>query len=206
MKAYRLVALLLSILLRNTIFAQKDLFKDYIEGHYYTYDGQKVSGLLKFNITTTPYVPKDYGTCFIYFKKDENDKRIKLKSDEVSKFVMDLDSFVVLQNFEFKDVFRFRIIQDFVKVFAEGKINVYSYYAQRGTGNPAFATTVNYLFYTKDGSPPKYLGQGKKFKENVLEIIKDYPELYSEAEKLPKGSFFAMEFIQRYNAYFAEAE
>ena len=194
----RTASVLILLFFCKNLWSQ-ELFKKYTPGHYYTIDGEKVSGLLKFNYTPTPYNPKPYGTSSITFKENKKSKKVKLTTKEIVSFVIGQDTFTTAKDLQFHHVFNFKVTQDFVQVISSGKINLYHYYASVGTSSPGVSTKVTYPFLVK-GNRPVYV-KYKERKEILLEHIKDFPQLYDEIKNSENKSIDLKDVIDRYNQH-----
>ena len=67
---------------------------DYSPGHYYDKGGKRISGLIKFSRNERD----------IYFKTNESERKIKIKSKDCSAFVIGVDSFVVIKHYEIDNI------------------------------------------------------------------------------------------------------
>ncbi|PRD48507.1 hypothetical protein [Sphingobacterium haloxyli] len=175
----------------------QELFKKYTPGHYYTIDGEKITGLLKFNYTPTPYQPKPYGTSSITFKENKKAKKVKLTTKEIVSFVIGQDTFTTAKDLHFHHVFNFKVTQDFVQVISSGKINLYHYYASVGTGSPNESAKATYPFLFKENMPVHV--RYKERKEIILKLIADFPQLYEELKNSENKSIDLKDVIDRYN-------
>jgi len=112
----------LFVLICSTAFAQ------YVEGRYYTHDGQKVEGLVE-HVYQARFgkTPDNY----IMFRPEKGAKKTKLTTKDIQSFAIGKDSFVVIKNFELNSMAKYN--EDFARVIKSGKINLYLFYTTKGT-------------------------------------------------------------------------
>ena len=119
----KLAILLLSVIQITNLFSE-----EYSKGKYYTTGGEKIVGLL--SIQRTKLSAIYFKPCVLKFKKDDNSKPVKLENLNISSFVIENDSFAVVQNFRvtyhmgfLKGIFWGKCHRDFAKARQQGKIN-----------------------------------------------------------------------------------
>ncbi|MBC8112718.1 MAG: hypothetical protein H7Y04_16840, partial [Verrucomicrobia bacterium] len=113
--------------------------QNYLPGYYYTYEGQKIEGLIKHNFQARMSSKPDNS---ISFKKNESSKKILLTTKEIKSFVINKDSFALIKDFEINSVAYYK--EDFAKVVKIGSITLYAHYSTGGSGMTYFEL-VTYL-------------------------------------------------------------
>jgi hypothetical protein len=141
-------------------------------GYYFTKEGVKVKGLLKFQYDKGGLLTdKSDGDCTVFFKLTKTAKRQKFTAKDICCFVIAKDSFAVIKNFELNPITRYPL--DFAKVLEVGKINLYLYYS---AVHPKGVTrTITDWFIEKDGKVDRL--NRKNFKKMLPAYLSDYPAL-----------------------------
>lgn len=136
-------------------------------GYYYNNSGQKVEGLIRFENDK------------IFFKKKEEDFRIKINPEEINHFTIGVDSFFSVSNFYFKN--RIKEKPEFVQYISEfnGYTFVKHYHftsiiAQQ-TGQPPIIET--FLVKEKDSLVWVNFPDNNNFKGRVIEYFNHIPYL-----------------------------
>lgn len=163
------------LLLILTTFLHFKGFGQFKEGHYYKTDGTKVTGLLRFNYGGNLFTDKSDGDCSVTYRNDKGGKKIKLTTKDICCFVIEQDSFAIIQNFRLNAFSTYP--QDFAKVIQSGKINLYLYYSTVQQGQYGVSTVTDWVI-EKDGQVDKLTR--KIFRELLPTYLSDYPELLSQ--------------------------
>ena len=183
-----------------TSFAQfgKRSLDNYQPGYFYDSLGNKVEGLLKFKYGGGLGGKKN-GDCVLLFKTDRKDKKDKYTPDEISSFVIGKDSFAVVRNFSLNAFVYYPM--DFAKVNANGKINIYTYYALISQGQYGNRVTKVFCLLEKDN---KVITVKKRQIKKVLKTYYyiDYPELASKLSGKKQRLDDLPAITKLYNAHF----
>ena len=160
------------------------------EGRYYDLKGVRHEGLIYY----------DYHSFAIKFRKTPESQNTRLKPWKVRGFVMERDTFSILEDFFYEgpNGGRNHEIMDFVEVLDTGFVKLYKHYANiKSTSGPLgvagipFAINfmyswdlVNYLLLRKGATSPVLVWKRnpKKFKEQMLSYFKNYPEFVFKIE------------------------
>src|SRR5688500_2751888 len=135
-----------SFLLACTIEAQsyENLMSKFNVGHYYTWQGDKKSGMIQ-----VLCVPK-FGTLShnsFYFKVGENGNQDRKTTADAMAFVIGTDSFIVIRNIKHGE---HEITEDFAHVDAvDGDVTTVTHYTTTGSGLDLKA--VGLTLYIKKG-------------------------------------------------------
>jgi hypothetical protein len=144
----KLGILLISLIQITNLFSE-----EYSKGMYYTINGEKIEGLL--SIQKSKLSAIYYKPCVLKFKKDNNSKPIKLENSGISSFVINRDSFAIVQNFKMiyhfgMGVFWGTCQQDFAKVVEIGNINLYELLCEVYLGGFFGYQDYSYFVLSKD--------------------------------------------------------
>lgn len=182
-----------------SLFFQFKGIAQFKSGHYYTKDGTKVTGLLRFNYGSTLLASKAYGDCSVIFKTEKKGKKIEFKTNEICCFVIENDSFAIIKNFKPGKLITYP--QDFAKVLQSGRINLYHYYTMVGSGNQygATANTVKTWIIEKDGKADKLTLN--KFYELMPLYLADFPILLEKVNTMQLNYYDAEQVIKMYNDF-----
>jgi hypothetical protein len=167
------------------------------EGYYYTKDGSKVVGLLKFNYGGNAFTNKSDGDCSVSFKTDKSAKKIKLTTNDICCFVIEADSFSIIKNFKLNAVVTYP--KDFAKVLEAGKINLYLYFSTIQSGGYGGVSTATDWVIEKDGIADKLTK--RKFKELIPTYLSDYPDLLHKITNDELSYDDTEKIIKMYNEY-----
>lgn len=111
------------VLLTVLLFQFQNLFAaPFLSGHYYTKDGQKVEGLIKF--VRASFSVFGSRPSSIKFKSDSRSKSTSFTPDDILSFVVEKDSFTIIQDFKINSISG-EYAKDFVQVIEVGQINLY---------------------------------------------------------------------------------
>lgn len=144
---------------------------DYTPGYYYTREGLKIEGWLKYAHSSTSFK----------FIADDDDKPKKIKADECNGYVIGVDSFAVIENFDVQ-----RSLGAFHsdrREFAEvvDKAGSLTFYKHTRVGS----RNINDTYIVKLDSSANYISfpkGGKKFKEAGIEIFGGFEPLRKKME------------------------
>jgi hypothetical protein len=152
-----------------------------IPGHYWTKDGHKISGLLKFK----PAGMHGGTSKLIYY--NEKGKKEKFGPDQLTAFVIEEDSFAVVNQFQKGSNTSFP--SDFALVVDTGKINLYQhsrYVYNSGVsahrGNQQFVST--YIIKPKEDVNYYGIFNYQSYQAYFLSILKNEPTLYQKASSI----------------------
>lgn len=173
---------------------QKDLF--FQTGYYTDLQGKRVSGLIKYTY--------DYKTKFKY-KDSPNGKVVTLRPEQVKGFVVDVDSFFVLNKFSMEGVGggEYLIEKDFVQVIVAGLLTLGKHYSTQGNPNQygqAYALETYLLIdqQTLKSTLVKKRNK-KKFRVTMAAFFKDLPEVVQKIESEKYGWSDMPEIVRIYN-------
>ncbi|MBD80439.1 MAG: hypothetical protein CL840_16100 [Crocinitomicaceae bacterium] len=204
--SYSLKPIVLLIVLCSTTLLGVGLKKDrdkrpFIKGHYYTYDGSRVDGLLRHK----PAIFSATGSwaSYLQFKKTMDSSPEKLTTTEASSFVMGEDSFGIVKNIKINQV-QGKYEIDFAQVSIVGPMSLYFHKSSSSDG-------VNYFYHSKwilsnDGENFLCIYKGiKKQRNDLAELFSATPRLKTrilnkELDKDYKTGFKGLlRFINKYN-------
>lgn len=185
----------LGLLLILIIFIHVPSIGQFKVGYYYKKDGTKVAGMLRFNYGGNALTEKSDGDCSVSYKTDKGGKKVKLTTNDICCFVIEKDSFAIIKNFRLNAFVSYP--QDFAKVIASGKINLYLYYSTVQQGY-AVSTVTDWVI-EKDGKADKLTR--KRFRELLPTYLNDYPKLLNQIENDQLNYNDAEKIIKMYNEY-----
>lgn len=107
----------------------------FVSGYYYSYDGQKVEGLIKFNRASFSLFGSKPSS--IKFKSNSGSKTVKFTPDDILAFVVDGDSFAIIQNFKINSISG-EYAKDFVQVIEVGQISLYLHRSSSSDGKMVY--------------------------------------------------------------------
>jgi hypothetical protein len=193
----KLAILLLSVIQVTNLFSE-----EFSKGKYYTTNGEKIEGLILYQKSKLSAIY--YKPCVLKFKKDNNSKPIKLENSNISSFVIDKDSFAIVQNFKMiyhfgMGVFWGTCHQDFAKVLELGKINLYELPCEVFLGQ--FGNQdYSYFVLTKDNQNFRTFDLRKnKEKEELADLFSDLNELKDLILKTQYKEINIKELVSLYN-------
>jgi len=163
------------ILILSLCLVVQVCFGQFKSGYYFTKDGRKINGLLKFQYNKGGLLTnKSDGDCTLTFKKEKGDKKIVFKADDICCFVIEKDSFAIIRNFRLNSFAYYP--QDFAKVLVAGRINLYSYYST--VSEKGVPRTIEDWFIEKGGKMDKLTR--RSFKKLMPVYLDDYRDLIIE--------------------------
>ena len=167
-------------------------------GHYFTREGEKVTGLLRFNLGGDPdnilTRKNESGPCSITFKESKDGDKIELTAADICCFVIGRDTFAVST-----------LADDFAQVQEVGKIKLFLYYTYKYRPNPNGLSTklVEEKWAVEKEGTFETLSR-KTFKKFMPAYLADYPELAEKVRNKVIGFEYenTRQIIARYNEYF----
>ncbi len=166
------------------------------EGYFYTKDGAKVEGLLKFHYGGNFLTDKSDGDCSISYKPTRDAKVTRFTTKYVCCFVIESDSFAIVKNFRFSSFITYPV--DFAQVIEPGKINLYRYYSnpqQQYAVGPRIDWGVE-----RDGAAERF--SKKQFKKKMPLYLSDYPALAEKVKKKQLRYENLQQIVNMYNEHF----
>ena len=164
------IFLLLFLLLTICFQAQS---KPFSKGYYYTQDGEKVEGYIKFKRASFGV----FGSrpSLIKFKSAKKSKAVKLRANQIKAFVVESDSFCVVQNIKINAI-QGEYEQDFAKVLVAGPMNLYLHYSSSSDGQRSYSNARFVL--SADGSADYFgLWNIKRQREDLAPLFDKMPTL-----------------------------
>src|SRR5688572_7377908 len=126
---------LFTLLTILTLQLQTLLAEPFLKGHYYTNDGKKIEGVIKFGRATFSAFGSKPSN--IKFKADANSKAIKLTAEDISAFVIGKDSFAIVQNIKINSIAG-EYTRDFAQVVEVGHINLFVHKSSSSNGQYSY--------------------------------------------------------------------
>ena len=158
------------ILLTQPIFA-----KSYKEGYYYTKEGKKVEGLIKFRRASFGVFNSKESD--ILFKKGEDSASVKLTTKDISSFVTGDDSFAIVYNIKINSI-QGEYKEDFAKVVITGRMNLFIHMSSSGDGK-SFYDNDRYVI-SKDSKIYFGIWNAKKQRKEIAYFFSDDPDIQSK--------------------------
>jgi hypothetical protein len=157
---------LILTLLLITIGSQSILATPFKNGYYYTNQGKKIEGLIKFRRATFSAFGSKPSS--ILFEENENAQSIKLTAGDISSFVTGADSFTVVYNIKINSI-QGEYSKDFAKVVISGRMNLFIHMSSGSDGRNDY--NIDSYIFSKDNK--NYLGiwNIKKQREEVAELF-----------------------------------
>ena len=173
----KLAILLLSVIQITNLFSE-----EYNKGKYYSTSGEKIEGLL--SVQKTKLSAIYFKPCVLKFKKDNNSKPVKLENLSIASFVIENDSFAVVQNFRvtyhmgfLKGIFWGKCHRDFAKVIHQGKINSFELSCEVFLGQYGYQD-YSYFILSKDNQDFKTFDlKEDKEKQNLIDYFSNRDDL-----------------------------
>jgi hypothetical protein len=172
-------------------------------GYYFTKNGDKVAGLLRFDYGRTRLIN---GSCRLLFKPSKEEKTKRFTAGDICCFVIEKDSFAILEHFEI-NLMEGRI-RDFAQVLEKGKINLFLYrnritmwLTSLDRPIPISQSTADWMI-AKHGLVDKLTK--RYFKKSMPRYLADYPELAEKVRANLPGYQYknAAQIIFLYNEHF----
>lgn len=145
-------------------------------GHYYDKKGNVHYGQIKYNYDFSPSIE---------YRESEDSKEIKIKSWKSKGFVVEQDSFTVIQNFDLLQ--GYRIAHDFAQVIEVGPIILLKNFSSIASGGTPMSgghgmtlgssEKLQTYILTKPNSEKLWIvySNRKQFESLLKEITKDFP-------------------------------
>src|SRR5688572_3900549 len=122
------IFILLAIL---TLQSKSLLAAPFLKGHYYTNDGKRIEGLIKFGRATFSAFGSKPSN--IKFKANAGSSPVKLTAEDISAFVIGKDSFAIVQNIKINSIHG-EYKRDFAQVIEIGSINLFVHKSSSSDG------------------------------------------------------------------------
>ena len=162
-------------------------------GYYYSNDGKKTTGLIKFHRATFSVFGSR--SSRIEFKENEDTPSIKLTAKDIPAFVIGSDSFAVVYNIKINSISG-HYDRDFAKVIATGRVNLYLHMSASNDGRQSFENDRYVL--SKDGKTFFGIWNPKDQRKDIADFFSDNAELKKRIlNKEFDGSITAL--VQVYN-------
>jgi hypothetical protein len=188
--------LLLLFLLLSAIYFEAQS-KPYSKGYYYTIDGERVEGYIKFKRARFDV----FGSrpSLIKFKSAKKSKAVKLRANQIKAFVVESDSFCVVQNIKINAI-QGEYEQDFAKVLVTGPMNLYLHYSSSGDGQRSYA---NDRFVLSVAGSREYFGlwNMKRQREDLAPLFDKMPTLAQQILDKEYDYVDMPEIVKIYNDY-----
>lgn len=175
--------------------------QDFIKGAYYDLENNRTDG----------YINKDYfslvggSNVLFHFKKSPSSERIKIKSSDVSSYVLEADSFAIITDVPINATTY--VERDFAKVLEVGKISLYTYHSTVQSSPGSFGAvgfSYGYGIQTpiliKDGHCYR-MAKNKDFKNTLPALIADCHYLAEKIEESDED-IDLLKLVKKYNSYF----
>lgn len=163
---------LILTLLAITIGCQSIVAAPFKDGYYYTKEGKKIEGLIKFRRATFSVFGSKRSS--ILFEENKDAMPIILTADDISSFVIKNDSFTVVYNIKINSI-QGEYSKDFAKVAISGRMNLFIHMSSSSDGRANY-NNDSYVF-SKDNK--NYLGiwDVKKQREEIAQLFSDDAEI-----------------------------
>jgi len=194
----------LGILLLFVIQITNAFSEEYSKGKYYTTNGDQIEGLL--SIQRTKLSAIYFKPCALKFKKDNSSKPVKLENSTISSFVIENDSFAVVQNFRvtyhmgfLKGIFWGKCHRDFAKVIQQGKINSFELSCEVYLGQYGYQD-YSYFVLSKGNQNFKTFDlKEDKEKQDLIEYFSNQDDLKDIIQKTNYKEINIIELVDLYN-------
>jgi hypothetical protein len=168
------------------------LIGNFKKGHYYTKDGTKREGLLRFQYDGK--TDKSDGDCSLDYKAFDKAGKENFTTDDVCCFVIGMDSFATVKNMVWSPMVTYA--EDFAQVVETGKMNLYVHWNKSQQG-----TYTNWVI-GKDKKVEKLTRD--QFNDLMPAYLADYPELLKQVQSRDLRFDDIQEIVKKYNAYFKQ--
>jgi hypothetical protein len=183
--------LLLLMTLGAVTVSQAQMVDSYATGYYFDANNNKHTGLLKLNAVYSS----------LEFKTDEVQKPVKLSTQEVIAFVMEKDSFTVVEDYEVPYGFSSTTISSsFAKVIKTGEVNLYEVATVVGYQQNAAIISGSYLLQKNNSSQVVRVPDGARGFKNILSDY--FSESGIVSQHIKSGTFthdHLLEIVDLYN-------
>ena len=165
----RAIFILLTIL---TLQSKSLLAAPFLKGHYYTNDGKKIEGLIKFGRATFSAFGSKPSS--IKFKANANSKAEKLTAEDISGFVIGKDSFAIVQNIKINSIHG-EYTRDFAQVIEVGRINLFVHKSSSSDGKVSY--DHDKFVISNDNKVFLGIWNFNKQREEISEYFSERPDL-----------------------------
>ncbi|HOX82113.1 MAG TPA: hypothetical protein PLJ60_16030 [Chryseolinea sp.] len=143
----------------------------FIKGYYYSNDGKKIEGLIKFNRATFSVFGSKPSN--IKFKTNSESKAIKLTAEDISSFVIDKDSFAAVHNIKINSIAG-EYTKDFAQVIETGAIKLFLHKSASSDGKYSYENDIYVI--SRDN---KYFGiwNFNKQRDEIAAYFSERPDL-----------------------------
>ena len=166
------IFILLSIL---TLQPKSSLAEPFLKGHYYTNDGKRVEGLIKFGRATFSAFGSKPSN--IKFKANSSSSTVKLTAEDISAFVIEKDSFAIVQNIKINSIHG-EYARDFAQVIEVGRINLFVHKSSSSDGK--FSYDHDKFVISKDNKVFLGIWNINKQREEISEYFSERPDLLAK--------------------------
>ena len=147
----------------------------FVKGHYYTNDGKKIEGLIKFGRATFSAFGSKPGN--IKFKANSNSAPIKLTAEDISAFVIGTDSFAIVQNIKINSI-NGEYARDFAQVVETGHLNLFVHKSSSSDGK--FSYEHDKFVISKDNKVFLGIWNFNKQRNEIAEYFSERPDLKNQ--------------------------
>lgn len=145
---------------------------DFVEGYYYTYNGEKVEGLLK--LKKSDYTSFKKKNTRILFEANEAASFQRLSIEDIKSFVIAQDTFAIVQDIKV-NYLNGEFEKDFAKVIYTGIINLYEHQCLESDGE--FIYKKEHYVLSKDDKIFFGIWNINKQREEISLLFSDSPDL-----------------------------
>jgi hypothetical protein len=173
------------------------LLQSFAPGSYYTIDGKKMDGMLKFRRSSFSVFGNSH--CAVKFKAGAKSKAENLEIDDMSSFVIKKDSFALVYNIKINSI-QGEYKKDFAKVIISGPMKLYLHLSSSSDGRVDYDND-RYVI-SKDNKVFFGLWNKISVREDVIDLFSETPDL----QKKIRGKVFNNDIIglvKTYNAIMA---
>jgi hypothetical protein len=139
------------VVITLTFQSQISLAEKFVPGYYYTKEGKRIDGLIKFNRATFSAFGSKPSN--IKFKTNSEAKPVKFTADDIQAFVIGTDSFAIIRNFKINSISG-DYVRDFAQVMVTGRLKLFVHKSASSDGQFNYDHDKFVLWDEKNG----YLG------------------------------------------------
>ena len=155
-------------LLLMAIGSQQVYMEPFQKGYYYSNDGKRTDGLIKFHRATFSVFGSKKSR--IEFEETADSPSKKLTAEDISAFVIGNDSFAIVYNIKINSISG-SYKRDFAKVIATGKVNLFLHMSSSADGRSSYDNDRYVL--SKDGKQFLGIWNPKDQREEIAEFFSD---------------------------------
>lgn len=163
---------LFTLLTILTLQVQTLLAAPFVKGHYYTNDGKRIDGLIKFGRATFSAFGSKPSN--IKFKANPNSNTVKLTAEDISAFVIEKDSFAVVQNIKINSI-NGEYAQDFAQVVEIGHMILFVHKSASSDGKSSYEHD-NFVI-SRDNKVYLGIWNFNKQRNEIAEYFSERPDL-----------------------------